>query len=147
MRRVGTAVAALRGCAVGARRWTTTADDAPPNHRLWQEVVTTTLNECSFNWAEHYGKSDTQLDHILEMKLLTHAFDEFDLNKNGVLERNEVQVALRWLGLDDSDEAVDHIFAVYDVNNDGVLQLDEWLEGEDEVFRNTVLAAFFKHCE
>jgi solute carrier family 25 phosphate transporter 23/24/25/41 len=53
-------------------------------------------------------------------------FEAIDVNHDGGLDRNELQLAFRKAGLSVSNKKLDQFFDTVDTNNDGVVSFDEW---------------------
>ena len=67
-----------------------------------------------------------------QLSFLTLAFREFDLDKNSVLDRDELKLALASLNLPAGDADAAALLAAVDENADDVIQLDEWLDNLPE---------------
>lgn len=58
---------------------------------------------------------------------LRTVFRGFDMNKDGILDREELRRALHTIGVRTSDALIDELFDRVDDNNDGSLQYDEFV--------------------
>ena len=108
--------------------------------RVWSEVVESSRLEAG-EWFEDFGSVKGTTDKV-EIVILKKAFDKYDIDGNGVLDREEIKSALVGLSLDASEATLNCIFAAYDTNHDGVISLQEWLSGTSPKFRAAVLQSF-----
>ena len=63
-----------------------------------------------------------------ELAILAEAFNRYDGDRNGTMDREEMAKALNELELPDSEFEVDRLFQHLDENMDGSIQLTEWLD-------------------
>ncbi|KAJ9466225.1 hypothetical protein DIPPA_00818 [Diplonema papillatum] len=145
-------IAATRVATVSARLSSTEAAKQQGRRELrqrdWSHEVERSRMESGEWVRDSYGRSETPDEHRqLEVTILKVAFEEFDLDKNGVLDRDEIKAALETLDLPSSDEILDKIFGDYDDNHDGVISLDEWLNRESQDLRTRIYEAFKDKCE
>lgn len=67
-------------------------------------------------------------EHKRQLAFLALAFREFDVNRDQVLCKDEVKLALLSLNLPADDPEVKAMMTELDKNKDNVIQLDEWLD-------------------
>ena len=72
-----------------------------------------------------------------ETELLKMAFELFDVNKDGVLTKDELTEAFKSLG-DKNDLVVDHTFKTADKNADGKIQFEEFCKYLGKEFVKTI---------
>jgi len=72
----------------------------------------------------------------LDMGFLTMAFNEFDLNDDDVLSKEELRAALASINIPKVE--ADAIFASIDHNQDGSVQLQEWIENMSPELLNSL---------
>jgi Ca2+-binding EF-hand superfamily protein len=61
---------------------------------------------------------------IVELK---KAFNELDVNRDGVISRDELKYMFQSTNIDFSDEDLDHFFKKHDTNADGNIQFEEFI--------------------
>eukprot|EP01064_Diplonema_japonicum_P031629 TRINITY_DN5717_c0_g3_i1.p1 TRINITY_DN5717_c0_g3~~TRINITY_DN5717_c0_g3_i1.p1 ORF type:complete len:164 (+),score=38.19 TRINITY_DN5717_c0_g3_i1:71-493(+) len=120
---------------------------AAPVRSTWGDIVEhSRLEAGDWGTGQDY-MARTEYSWETEMAILKTAFAQYDLDCNGVLDREEIGAALHELGLDSSKAEIDMIFEAYDTNKDGVIDLSEWLGQSSPEFRTAVLLAFKDLCE
>eukprot|EP01060_Flectonema_neradi_P038825 TRINITY_DN827_c2_g1_i1.p1 TRINITY_DN827_c2_g1~~TRINITY_DN827_c2_g1_i1.p1 ORF type:complete len:147 (+),score=37.84 TRINITY_DN827_c2_g1_i1:68-508(+) len=127
---------AVRAAGSRMRLHTAAAETQP----VWSEVIETSRLEAG-DWGEDFCSVKGTNDQV-EIVILKKAFDKYDTDGNGVLDRDEIRSALVGLSLDASEQTLDCIFAAYDTNHDGVISLQEWLSGTSPAFHAAVLQSF-----
>ena len=60
-------------------------------------------------------------------------FDEFDIDKNGTLDKAEIKTALGKLGLPNGTDAVNKLFDKFDVDRSGTISREEYAELANQV--------------
>jgi hypothetical protein len=66
--------------------------------------------------------------HYFELlKLIRETFDKFDINKNGVIEKEDIKKAANELGENITSVEFEKCFEIMDMNNDGVICFSEFV--------------------
>jgi hypothetical protein len=77
-------------------------------------------------------------ESFLYSALSAKLFARFDIDSSGAIDQEELRLALRQLGLSDTDLTAS--MARFDVNQDGLIQLSEWEAGLDARTRAAIEA-------
>lgn len=80
---------------------------------------------------------------------LSDAFSRYDLNEDGVLDKNEIKLALEGLHIHVSSDLINDFFVKYDDNHDGCLSFPEFVKSACEMveWRPTQVIAQIFHLE
>ena len=83
-----------------------------------------------------------------EMQVFRKLFDDWDGNKDGVIQKEEIGPALRAAGADPSEKEISEFMTRADTNNDGVVDFNEFTNMIEEIKRTvpkeTLLREAFK---
>ena len=80
-----------------------------------------------------------------ELKSLREKFDKYDLNKNGFIECNELELAMKDMGADTSN--MQAVFDGVDKDSNNMIDFDEWvvfMTGADNLATSKKIAAEMK---
>jgi Ca2+-binding EF-hand superfamily protein len=77
-----------------------------------------------------YGLKQSDIDEISE------TFNQFDLNNNGYITRDEVKQSLKSVNIIAEDEIIDSVLKQMDWNHDGRVSYGEYLKFMSNIFRN-----------
>eukprot|EP00286_Rhodomonas_abbreviata_P003784 CAMPEP_0181344124 /NCGR_PEP_ID=MMETSP1101-20121128/32003_1 /TAXON_ID=46948 /ORGANISM="Rhodomonas abbreviata, Strain Caron Lab Isolate" /LENGTH=216 /DNA_ID=CAMNT_0023455901 /DNA_START=27 /DNA_END=674 /DNA_ORIENTATION=- len=81
-----------------------------------------TLAATSVHLVDHFKRIPaSELTEAIKEK-----FNTWDINKNGSLERSEIQQAMAEMGKRPTDGEVDELFEFFDTNKSGTIELDEF---------------------
>jgi len=78
-----------------------------------------TKGRCSQN-----NKFNLSQEKIVELK---KAFNELDVNRDGVISRDELKYMFQTTSIDFKDEDLDHFFTKHDSNADDKIQFEEFI--------------------
>eukprot|EP00026_Physarum_polycephalum_P010364 Phypoly_transcript_10526.p2 GENE.Phypoly_transcript_10526~~Phypoly_transcript_10526.p2 ORF type:complete len:142 (+),score=25.26 Phypoly_transcript_10526:268-693(+) len=100
---------------------------------LFQELKRDTTADEIKVILQNFGSKTIDFDEFVEYiskssstEILRKTFQEFDLDKNGFLSRDEVKTAMSKLGEGVTDAEIDQFIKDTDTNGDGLISFEEF---------------------